>query len=84
MKQIEKLRVVKKHLETLRNTIKNMNNISPEELKNYIKIVLQSKTQLYPELLRLLNESLVNLNEVLNEDEDYRKKLSDDDFKKKI
>lgn len=80
MKQIEKIRVIKKHLETLRSMIENMDNLSAEELKDYIGIVVQSQAQFYPELLRLLNESLGTINEVLNEDEDYRRKLSADDF----
>jgi len=82
MDNTEKLRVIKKHLETLRSTINNIETLSLEELKDYTKIVMQSKTSLYPELTRLINESLKNLNEVLNEDHDYRTRLSEEDFTK--
>ena len=76
----EQLKTMKKNLETARNNVDNMNNLSNEELKDYIKIVVQEKGQLYPEILRILNESLNTLNEVLNEEGDYRKTLTSDDF----
>ena len=81
MKQRDKLRVVKKHLETIREVITEMNNLSLDLLKDYIKITVQSKSQFYPEIIKKLNESLETLNEVLNENDEYRKKLSKNDFK---
>ena len=76
-----KLREIKKNLETARNTINNINNLSYEELKDFTRIVVESKQQLYPEILRILNRSLKQLNEILGEEGDYGKKLTEDDFR---
>ena len=83
MKHKEQLRIIKKNLETARSTINDINSLSYEELKDYTKIVVQAKVQLYPEILRILNESLETLNEVLNENGSYRTKLTKSDFSQK-
>lgn len=80
MKQKDKLERIKKHIETMKKSIGNINNLSSEELKDYTKIVIQLKTQFYPEIYQMLSESLEMINEVLNETK-HQAKLSATDFR---
>lgn len=69
MNHINKIQDTKKYLETMKKSIENMENLSLEELKSYMNIVLHHKNGLYPELISLINKSLNCINKVLNENE---------------
>ena len=78
MKRKEDFSKVKKNLETVRMII---NGFSNKELKDHIRKQKYSSMLCRSETVRLLNRCLQILNEILNETEEYRKKLTEDDFR---